>query len=90
MQARVLLCSHMVKQLIVFSDRMNEEDFATVVALSWAFLLREAAEALPTQAGNSDDAVSLAAHRHSAVWVTDDMTLCLRRQRRKHRPLGSF
>ena len=79
---------------------MHRPDFAVLILMSWDFFCRVQSEAVPWQAGEYRDLITLPAERHSAIVFegyshkancnSDRDILHCRWKRRKHRPEGSW
>ena len=88
--ARLLLTENLVTQIVRLSDVIGPRGFSEAVIVAWEFLLRVQSEAVCLQKGAPQDSDKLSPSRHSGLWVDNSRGLCLRLQRRKHRPNGSF
>lgn len=88
--ARLLLTENLVTQIVRLSDVIGPRGFSEAVIVAWEFLLRVQSEAVCLQKGAPQDSGKLSPSRHSGLWVDNSRGLCLRLQRRKHRPNGSF
>ena len=79
---------------------MHRPDFAVFILMSWGFRCRVQSEAVPWQAGEHRDLITLPTERHSAIVFegfseiancnTDCGFLHCRWRRRKQRPEGSW
>ena len=85
-----LLTSPLITQLVALNDALGLGWLVVFILLSWFGLLRVVSECFPLQKGCANEAVSLPAGRHSAVWVDHEWTTHIRFRRRKHRPNGAL
>ena len=95
-----LLTELMMERVVMVADAMHRPDFAVFILMSWGFLCKVQSEAVPWQAGEYRDLITLPAERHSAIVFeryshnancnSDRDILHCRWKRRKHRPDGSW
>jgi len=86
--AAVLILWPLVQKLVALWDEMGQENLSVATLVFWAFLLRVQSEGLELQAGAAGDLVKLPLGRHSAVFVENNVAVCVLKKR-KHRPQGS-
>lgn len=83
------LTQGILEQLLIDVDAVGDIGMADMVVTLWALLLRVVSEGITLEAGDLGEAMALSPSRHSAVWIDASYVLCVRLQRRKHRPHGS-
>ena len=74
---------------MAYFDHAGCEYLTILCLVCWHFLLRVQSEGFPVEMGEPKYGAMLPLERHSALWVQDGV-VCLRLQKRKHRPRGSF